>query len=154
MVIMWYFSNLVHLANFDFSFRIASQPDSLPKLDWTHYKNKINVPGLVDSFQKSYESMQIPYPTDQGLISKINEQEKEMKDNFATFSENINKSVKEWKEKLAELEKQIPFSEMTMEEYWIARPEAAVDPVNFPTLYPHNEPQIKYTKDLIESGKL
>ena len=43
---------------------MIANPEVPPKIDWTYYKAKVPVPGMVDTFQKAYESMQIPYPQD------------------------------------------------------------------------------------------
>lgn len=34
------------------------------KIDWAAYKSKIATPGLVESFEKSYNAVKIPYPED------------------------------------------------------------------------------------------
>lgn len=53
-------------------FRMLSLPAEPAKIDWAMYKNKIAVPGLVDSFEKSYNAIKIPYPEDKysGAIDK------------------------------------------------------------------------------------
>lgn len=55
---------------------MSALPAEIPKIDWAAYKNKIAVPGLVDSFEKSYSTIKVPYPEDKytGAIDK-NEQE-------------------------------------------------------------------------------
>lgn len=55
----------VLLANFVFgSRRVLANPEKPPAIDWATYKAKIAIPGLVDAFQKEYESLQIAYPAD------------------------------------------------------------------------------------------
>jgi len=48
-----------------------------PKIDWAYYRKNISASGLVDKFQKEYESFKVPYPTD-NFTSQIESQEKEM----------------------------------------------------------------------------
>ncbi|KAL0270431.1 UNVERIFIED_CONTAM: hypothetical protein PYX00_007841 [Menopon gallinae] len=134
--------------------KVAAQPESLPKIDWNYYKSRITVPGMVDNFQKSYEGLNIPYPTDKGLLAKIEEQEKTANAEFAKFTKEMEGTINELKEKLKALESEIAYSDMTIEEFYLANPDQAIDPVKFPTFYPHGPEQIEFTKKLIESGKL
>jgi len=39
-----------------------ANPEAPPAIDWAFYKQKIAAPGLVDSFQKHYEALKVPYP--------------------------------------------------------------------------------------------
>lgn len=43
---------------------MQAYPEAAPKLDWVFYKQHVPVAGLVDKFQKEYESMNVPYPAD------------------------------------------------------------------------------------------
>ncbi len=43
---------------------VSALPEKSPAIDFNNYKTKIAVPGMVDDFQKKYESLQIPYPKD------------------------------------------------------------------------------------------
>lgn len=36
----------------------------MPKIDWGFYKKQVAVPGMVESFQKQFESLSVPYPQD------------------------------------------------------------------------------------------
>jgi F-type H+-transporting ATPase subunit d len=54
-----------------------AHPESPPKIDWAYYKKNISVSGLVDKFQKEYESFKVPYPVD-NYTSQIETQEKEV----------------------------------------------------------------------------
>lgn len=60
-----------------FHFRVLTNPESAPKIDFAAYKKKVALPGLVDTFQKEYESFtaKIPYPKD-NVTSQIDAQEK------------------------------------------------------------------------------
>ena len=57
-------------------FRVLSNPEKPPAIDWAAYQSKVAVPGLVDSFKKQYESFQVPYPKDT-VSPSIDAQEKE-----------------------------------------------------------------------------
>ena len=41
---------------------VNALPEAPPKIDFAAYANKIAVSGLVEEFQKKYESLEIPYP--------------------------------------------------------------------------------------------
>lgn len=51
-------------------------PENVPKIDWAHYKKQIPVAGMVDNFQKEYESLKVAYPADK-YTSIVEEQEKD-----------------------------------------------------------------------------
>jgi len=55
---------------------LASPAEPL-KIDWSTYKNKVAVPGLVDTFEKAYAAVKIPYPEDKYTAS-IDKAEKEI----------------------------------------------------------------------------
>lgn len=57
--------------------RMTANPEAPPKIDWVYYKKNIALSGLVDKFQKEYESFAVPYPSDK-YTSLIEAQEKEM----------------------------------------------------------------------------
>jgi F-type H+-transporting ATPase subunit d len=44
---------------------VNSLPESLPAIDFDMYKTKVAVPGMVETFEKSYSGLQVPYPADQ-----------------------------------------------------------------------------------------
>ena len=39
-------------------------PEQPEPIDWSHYRKHITTPGLVDNFQKQFESLTVPYPKD------------------------------------------------------------------------------------------
>lgn len=55
---------------------MSELPDAPLKLDWAMYKKHIAISGMVDKFQKEYDSVKIPYPID-NYTEKIEAQEKE-----------------------------------------------------------------------------
>lgn len=57
--------------------RMTANPESAPKIDWAFYKKNIPVAGLVEKFQKDYESFTVPYPPD-NYTSQIEAEEKEI----------------------------------------------------------------------------
>jgi F-type H+-transporting ATPase subunit d len=53
-----------------------ANPEAAPKIDWAYYKTRVAVPGMVETFQKQYEALKIPYPADT-VTSQVEAQEKE-----------------------------------------------------------------------------
>jgi len=51
-------------------------PEKTPAIDWAFYKSRITVPGMVDAFQKKYEALSIPFPTDT-ITAKVEQEAKE-----------------------------------------------------------------------------
>jgi F-type H+-transporting ATPase subunit d len=43
---------------------VNTLPEKSPAIDFNAYKSKIAIAGMVDDFQKKYETLQIPYPKD------------------------------------------------------------------------------------------
>lgn len=54
-----------------------ANPELPPKIDWPYYKKNVTISGLVDKFQKDYESLTVPYPTDK-YTSQVEAQEKQV----------------------------------------------------------------------------
>jgi len=59
-----------------FLFRVMANPEKPPAIDWSYYQNRVAVPGLVESFKKQYEALQVPYPVDK-VTAQVDAQEKE-----------------------------------------------------------------------------
>jgi len=55
---------------------VLANPEKPPAIDWATYQSKVAVPGLVDSFKKQYEALQVPYPADK-VSPQIDAQAKE-----------------------------------------------------------------------------
>lgn len=68
---------------------MESNPESLPKLDWAHYKKNIAISGMVDKFQKEYDSLKITYPEDK-YTSAVDAQEREVVRNSLTFTVSVS----------------------------------------------------------------
>ncbi|CAH1398615.1 unnamed protein product [Nezara viridula] len=127
--------------------RVMVNPENPPKIDWTYYKAKVPVPGMVDTFQKKYETLQIPYPQD-NVTPLIDAQEKEVKKQIAEFKEASAQRIKGYQAEINHINSLIPYDQMTMEDFAHAHPDLALDPLNKPTFWPHNpEEQIGYKPD-------
>ena len=45
-------------------FSLSALPEKSEPIDWDYYRRNISTPGLVDSFQKQFEALTVPYPKD------------------------------------------------------------------------------------------
>lgn len=118
--------------------RVLENPENPPKIDWSFYKSRIPVPGMVDNFQKQYEAFKIPYPAD-NVTAQIAEQEKEANVQIKAFILESQQRIAEYNEKLSKLKAMLPYDQMTMEDFYKAHPELTVDVNNPGTFWPHTE---------------
>uniref|UniRef100_A0A8D8Q448 ATP synthase subunit d, mitochondrial n=1 Tax=Cacopsylla melanoneura TaxID=428564 RepID=A0A8D8Q448_9HEMI len=117
--------------------KVSALPEVPPKIDFAAYKSKIPIPGLVDTFQKQYEALSIPFPAD-NETAKINEAEKLVMAEAQKWIAESNNRIAQFKKELEDEESLIPPSEMTLQEYALAYPEEAFNP-DKPTFWPHGE---------------
>ena len=96
--------------------RVLALPEKPKPIDWEFYKSKVPVPGMVDEFKKSYESLNIPYPPDT-VSSQLDALEKEIKEDVQKFKAESDARIEEYKKKLAYIASLIPFDQMTMEDF-------------------------------------
>lgn len=115
---------------------VLANPEQAPKIDWAVYKKNVAVAGMVDNFQKQYESLKIPYPAD-NVSSQVDAQAKEVDGEIQKFVAESNTRIEQYKKELAHLNSLLPFNQMTMEDFRDSYPNEALDPINKPTYWPH-----------------
>lgn len=118
---------------------VLANPEQSPKIDWAYYKSRVAVPGLVDTFQKSYEALKVPYPADT-LTAQVEAQRKEVLSAIETFKKESEQRIAEYKKELERVKALLPYDQMTLEDFKDAHPDLALDPINRPTFWPH-EPE-------------
>lgn len=74
-------------------------PEKPPAIDWALYKKHVPIPGMVDTFQKQYEALKVPFPADT-VTSKIVEQEQNVKAEIAQFKSESEARIKKQVNKL------------------------------------------------------
>lgn len=116
---------------------VLANPEQSPKLDWATYKNRVAIPGLVDTFQKSYEALKVSYPVD-NVTPQVEAQRKEVADAIQKFKQESEKRIAEHKKELERIKALLPYDQMTLEDFKDAHPELALDPINKPTFWPHD----------------
>lgn len=117
---------------------VLANPAESPKIDWAAYKSKIPNAALVESFQKSYEALKIPYPADT-LSAQVEENRKKATEMIATFKRESEQRIAEHSKEMERIKALLPYDQMTMEDFADAHPELALDPLNNPTFWPHDE---------------
>lgn len=126
---------------------VLANPEVAPKLDWAFYKSRVAVPGLVDTFQKNYEALKVPYPVDT-LTASVESQAKQIKSEIESFKSASQARIVAHQKSIDHLKSLLPFDQMTMEDYRDAYPELALDPINKPTFWPHTaEEQLDYKSE-------
>ncbi|XP_023228615.1 ATP synthase subunit d, mitochondrial-like [Centruroides sculpturatus] len=116
--------------------RVNSYPENPPAIDWEFYRKRIAMPGIVNEFEKAYNSLKVPYPTEK-TIPEIDAQEKASEKKVEEFIKASNERIAKYQKELDSLKAIIPFEEMTMEDFYDAFPQYALNPKN-PTFWPHS----------------
>jgi len=77
---------------------------------------------LVDTFQKNYEGVKIPYPPD-NLTSQVVAQETQVKAEIQQFKSASDARINDSQKAMDHLKSLLPYEDMTMEDYRDAFPE-------------------------------
>lgn len=77
---------------------------------------------MVDTFQKNYESVKIPYPPD-NLTAQVVTQEGQVKTEIQQFKSASDARINENQKAVDHLKSLLPYEDMTMEDYRDAFPE-------------------------------
>ncbi|KAG8234153.1 hypothetical protein J437_LFUL014521 [Ladona fulva] len=116
--------------------RVLANPESLPKIDWSFYKNRVPVAGMVDTFQKQYEGLKIPFPNDT-YTPAVEAQEKQAMEEVRKFIQESNERILSHQKELDHINSLLPFDQMTMEDFYDHFPDQALDTQKRPTFWPH-----------------
>ncbi|XP_063990927.1 ATP synthase subunit d, mitochondrial-like [Diachasmimorpha longicaudata] len=114
--------------------RMEEFPESVPAIDWAHYKKTITGP-MVDTFQREYENLKVPYPADT-YTAIIDQQAQVAEQKVKDFIQEADKQIAEYQSEITRVEGLIPFEKMTMEDFAMTYPDEAWSP-DKPTLWPH-----------------
>lgn len=115
---------------------VFANPEQSPKIDWATYKNKIPNAALVDTFQKAYEALKVPYPADT-LSSSVDQLRTEVTQDISSFKKESEARIAKHKAEVERIKNLLPYAQMTMEDFRDAHPDLALDPINKPTYWPH-----------------
>lgn len=115
---------------------VMANPETVPTIDWAYYKKRVAIAGLVDNFQKQYESVKVPYPVD-NVSSKVDAQRQQVQVEIKNFVSESKARIGNLQNEIAHLQSLLPFEQMTMEDYRDSFPDKALDAINKPTFWPH-----------------
>merc|ERR1711981_573707 len=94
---------------------VSALPEAAPKIDFAAYANKIAVSGLVEEFQKKYESLEIPYPKE-SLTATFDQLGAQKKVEYEKFVAASKANIEAHKVDMAKWEAMLPVEQMTCEE--------------------------------------
>lgn len=117
--------------------KVASLPDSLPKIDWAYYKANASNPKMVEEIEKKYSSLKIDAPKapEERLaeLKRAQEQTEKRYQKFVEVAKSYIDSATEVEKKFKDM---IPVKDMMLEEYSMTFPEWSFQIEN-PSLAPH-----------------
>lgn len=73
---------------------MLSYPEQPPAIDWSFYKARVPIAGMVDDFQKQYTALKVPYPPDT-VKPQLDALEKEVKADIEQFKSQSNARIEE-----------------------------------------------------------
>lgn len=118
--------------------RLSALPVEVPKINWAAYRTKIDKPGLVDDFEKIYNNITIPFPQDK-YTAIIDKNETETNKGIEEFKVEADAIINECETRVKQIEKLLPFDQMTYEDAAYIAPEYVLDMENKPSFWPHQE---------------
>lgn len=117
--------------------KAASLPETLPKIDWAHYKENASDPKLVEELQKRYTSLKVEVPkVPANRIEELELARKQDLERFKKFkavAQSYIEASEELKEKFA---KMIPVKDMTYEDWTLTFPQWSTS-IESPSVAPH-----------------
>lgn len=77
---------------------------------------------MVDTFQKSYEALKVPYPAD-NVSAQVDQQKSAVQKEIDSFKSASAGRIAQYEKSMAHLKSLLPYDQMTMEDYRDAFPE-------------------------------
>jgi len=127
---------------------VNALPEAIVPINFEAYRAKINIPGMVDNFEKQYKALDIPYPSDQGTIAQIDAQAATEKGRYTQFVKESDSRIAGYNTELAKWEAMKPVEEMNLEEALDAGlTQFVIDP-NVPSFFPHDQTWEEYIEKI------
>lgn len=73
-------------------FRVLSNPEKPPEINWAEYQKSVPVEGLVEKFKSQYQSLQVPFPQDT-LSTEIDAQWSAIEPQIKAFSAEMQAEI-------------------------------------------------------------
>ncbi|XP_069123268.1 ATP synthase subunit d, mitochondrial-like [Argopecten irradians] len=122
-----------------YSGKVSQLPESLPKIDFAHYKSLGAPAAVVDSLEKAYGAAKVAYPADtNNNVEKLEKEFQEAKKQRQAYIAEENANIKQLNEVVEVCKKAFPpKDEWTMQLYTAYFPDCMPNPQVRPTLFPH-----------------
>lgn len=103
--------------------KVSTLPESLPKIDWAHYKANAVDPKLVEELEKSYNQIKIEPPkAPAARLQEIDEAERQIEARYQKFSARAQSYVESIGVVKKKFEDMIPVKDMLMEDWCLTFP--------------------------------
>lgn len=112
-----------------------------PPIDWLYYQKHVDASkcdDMITRFKCAYESLDVPRPVDRHT-DELDAQLDAAQVEVCRFKEASAVRVQVLCDEIARLHAQLPFDQMTLEDFCDAYPEHAPDFLNRPTFWPHTK---------------
>eukprot|EP01135_Chromosphaera_perkinsii_P005583 Nk52_evm2s354 gene=Nk52_evmTU2s354 len=105
----------------DLQSKLETLPDKKPEINWAYFKSVISAPGIVERYQKEFDSLNVPKPENKALAN-IEKNEAEFKKQGEQARENTMKMIADLEAKLNAIHAERPLDELTVDEVLAANP--------------------------------
>merc|ERR1712154_657348 len=96
--------------------KVYALPEALPKIDFDSYKARLPDPTMADRFQKAYEALSVPYPTDKAnVLGQVQKENAEKDEELKVFKAGCEAKIAEAAAFLKALDSLPKYEEMTDE---------------------------------------
>lgn len=103
--------------------KVSSLPETLPQIEWAHYKAHASDPKLVEEIQKMYNSIKIERPrAPTKRLEELNYHHKMDKKRFEKFATYVKSYIEAAEVVKSKYEKMIPVKDMTEEDFALTFP--------------------------------
>lgn len=119
------------------SIKVASLPESLPKIEWAQYKAMASDPKLVEELERQYSAIKIEVPkapdSRMSELKRAQELDEARYQKFAVIAQSYIESAEKLKEKFSIM---IPVPDMYLEDWYATFPEWSTS-IDNPSIGPH-----------------
>lgn len=118
--------------------KVNSLPDSLPKIDWSHYKATASDPKIVEELEKKYSTYKVEVPkAPQSRIAELHEAKKEDIARCSKFLDYAKSCIDSAEAVKKKYEVMIPVKDMLEEDWALTFPDWSYSSIENPSIAPH-----------------
>lgn len=118
--------------------RVQSLPAERPDIDWDFYTANVAADkvSMVEAFRSAYEKLTVPEPIDT-QTDQVDAQMETVRADIVAFKAASDERICAARAAIDEINAQLPFDQMTMEDFIDTFPGQGPDFLNRPTFWPH-----------------